>query len=135
MIFWWICLLYLPLTERFAKTFCKAFNVCYQDMYYIDYVGFVTCSQLFWEPCWEFFWSISQCPIRSIHLSSIHHENANWPNFFRRSCLRPIRTEMLSVTVDRKPFSQSKIRSIWVLRKIRVCYWIWTSQWKLQKLS
>ena len=27
-------------------------------MYYIDYIdyeGFATCSQLFWEPCWELF--------------------------------------------------------------------------------
>ena len=24
-------------------------------MYYIDYVGLATHSQLFWEPCWELF--------------------------------------------------------------------------------
>ena len=99
--------------------FCKAFYVCYQDMYYIDYIRFPTCSQLFWEPCWELFWSISQCSIRSIHLRSIRHENDNWPNFFSRSCFWPNRSLMFSVKVDRKPFGQSEIWSIRVL-----CYFL-----------
>ena len=122
--------------QKIAKTFCKAFYVHYQNMYCIDYVGLDTCSQLFWG-FGNLFWSMSQCSIQSILIWSIHHENNNWPNFFSRSCLLPIRSIMLSVKVDQKPFSKSEIWSIWVLRKIlpniyvylKFCLEILTTVW------
>ena len=75
----------------------------------------------FWEPCWELFWSINQCSIRSIRLRSIHlwsirNEVYIWPNFFSRSRLRSNRSLIFSVKVDQKPFGQSKIWSIRVLQ-------------------
>ena len=51
-------------------------------MYYLDYIGLATPSQLFWEPCLEFF-SVNKPVLHSVLLWSIHHENDDWPNFFR----------------------------------------------------
>ena len=40
----------------------------------------------------NFFWSITQCSIRSIRLRSIRSVFYDWPNFFSRSRLQSIRT-------------------------------------------
>ena len=68
-----------------------AFYVRYQMACYIDYIGFTTRSQLFWgfgNHVGNFFWSISQCSIRSTQLQSILHENDDWPKLFRDLAFR-----------------------------------------------
>ena len=57
--------------QKIAKMFCKAFYVRYQNMYYVDYVGFPTCSQLFWEPCCELF-LVNNPVLHSVNLPSVN---------------------------------------------------------------
>ena len=119
------------LVRCFVRHFMYTIN-----MYYIDYVGLVTRSQLFWgfgNHVGNFFWSITQGSIRSIRLWSICNEVYDWPNFFSRSCLWSNRSLTFSLKVDWKPLGQTKIWSTRVL-----CYCLFTlcfiKEWKLNSL-
>ena len=64
----------------------------------------------------NFFWSITQCSIRSIRLWSIHSVFYDWPNFFSRSRLRSIRTLRFRSRLTESHSVNAKFWSIRVLQ-------------------